>query len=56
MTDLDFLEFVDRFDEILDAVERGEAFRVIREGRPVALLGPHAALNVGQIDIGSQPA
>ena len=56
MTELDFLEVIERFDEILDAVERGETFRVFREGHPVALLEPHAALNEGQIDISPRPA
>jgi antitoxin (DNA-binding transcriptional repressor) of toxin-antitoxin stability system len=40
MTELDFKEVIARFDEILDAVARGETFRVLREGRPVALMEP----------------
>ena len=55
MTELDFLELIERWDEILDAVERGETFRVFREGRPIARLEPAAALP-GQIDIGASPA
>jgi antitoxin (DNA-binding transcriptional repressor) of toxin-antitoxin stability system len=38
MIELDFREVIERFDEILDAVERGEAFRVFRNGRPIAIL------------------
>ena len=38
MTDLDFAELSERFDEILDAVERGASFRVFRNGRPIAWL------------------
>ena len=56
MTDLDFLEVIERFDEILDAVEKGETFNVFREGRPVAVLKPSTALNSGQIDISAPSA
>lgn len=32
-----------RFSEVLDAVDRGETFVVVRRGRPVARIGPAAA-------------
>jgi prevent-host-death family protein len=31
-----------RFAEVLDAVERGQSFLVVRDGRPVARIGPAA--------------
>lgn len=38
MIELDFKEVIERFDEILDAVERGQTFRVFRNGRPIAAM------------------
>ena len=56
MTELDFQEVIERFDEILDAVERGETFCIFRNGRPVALLEPHAPLRPAQTDISAHAA
>jgi|KBSSwiStaDraftv2_1062776.scaffolds.fasta_scaffold199496_2 prevent-host-death family protein len=56
MTELDFQEVIERFDEILDAVERGEIFCVFREGRPVAMLQPYAMRSSAQIDTSARPA
>jgi antitoxin (DNA-binding transcriptional repressor) of toxin-antitoxin stability system len=41
LKEVDFAELVERFDELLDAAERGETFRIFRNGRPVARMGPH---------------
>ena len=38
MIELDFREVMERFDEILDAVERGETNSVFRDGRPIAIM------------------
>jgi hypothetical protein len=38
MIELDFREVILRFDEILDAVERGATFSVFRDGRPIATM------------------
>jgi antitoxin (DNA-binding transcriptional repressor) of toxin-antitoxin stability system len=38
MIELDFREVIERFDELLDAVERGETFSVFRDGRPIAIM------------------
>ena len=38
MIELDFREVMERFDEILDAVERGETYSVFRDGRPIATM------------------
>ena len=38
MIDLDFHELIERFDEIHEAVERGETFSVFRDGRPIAIM------------------
>ena len=40
MKELDFAEVIERFDDVLDAVERGEAFGVSRNGRRIARLEP----------------
>lgn len=56
MTELDFAEVIERFDEILDAVERGERFRVLRHGRPIAILEASADRTPPQADIGSAAA
>jgi antitoxin (DNA-binding transcriptional repressor) of toxin-antitoxin stability system len=39
--EIDLAEAIERFDELLDAAERGETFRIFRNGRPVARMGPH---------------
>jgi antitoxin (DNA-binding transcriptional repressor) of toxin-antitoxin stability system len=39
--ELDLAEVIERFDELLDAAERGETIRIFRNGRPIALMGPH---------------
>jgi hypothetical protein len=36
MIDLDCAELFERFDEILEAVESGQRFRIYRNGRPIA--------------------
>ena len=41
ITELDFQQIIDRFDAILDAVERGERFCVLRNGRAIATMEPH---------------
>jgi len=39
--ELDLAEFIAQFDELVDAAERGETFRIFRNGRPIARLEPH---------------
>jgi hypothetical protein len=56
MTELDFRQVIDRFDEILDAVERGERFRVFRDGRPIAIMEPPSAGDLDQIEVTSPAA
>jgi antitoxin (DNA-binding transcriptional repressor) of toxin-antitoxin stability system len=51
MTELDFGEVIERFDAILAAVERGESFRVFRNGRPIAMLEPAADRDLEQTDV-----
>jgi antitoxin (DNA-binding transcriptional repressor) of toxin-antitoxin stability system len=56
MTELDFGEVIERFDAILDAVERGESFRVFRNGQPIAVLEPAESQDLGQADVPSPTA
>ena len=56
MTELDFGEVIERFDAILDAVERGESFRVFRNGHPIAVLEPAENQDLGQADVPSPTA
>jgi antitoxin (DNA-binding transcriptional repressor) of toxin-antitoxin stability system len=48
MIALDFREVIERFDEILDAVERGEKFSVLRDGRPIAIMEKSEAQDLDQ--------
>ena len=48
MIKLDFREVIERFDEILDAVERGETFSVFRDGRPIAIMQKSQARDLDQ--------
>ena len=49
LKEVDFAELVERFDELFDAAERGETFRIFRNGRPVARMGPHQDASVEQV-------
>ena len=40
--ELGVAEFIERFDELFDAAERGETIRIWREGKPIARMEPHA--------------
>ena len=51
--ELDFAEAIERFDELLDAAERGETFRIFRNGQPIALMGPHRKEPSGQPETAS---
>lgn len=50
MIDLDFREVSERFDEILDAVERGDSFRVFRDGRAIAIMQRSQVRDLDQIE------
>jgi antitoxin (DNA-binding transcriptional repressor) of toxin-antitoxin stability system len=50
MIELDFREVIERFDEILDAVERGETFSVFRAGRPIAIMQKSQAEDLAEAD------
>jgi antitoxin (DNA-binding transcriptional repressor) of toxin-antitoxin stability system len=51
LKEVDFAELVERFDELLDAAERGETFRIFRNGRPVAHMGPHQGESFEQLGV-----
>jgi antitoxin (DNA-binding transcriptional repressor) of toxin-antitoxin stability system len=55
MIELDFREVIERFDELLDAVERGETFSVFRDGRPIAIMQRSQARDVAEAEA-SDPA
>jgi hypothetical protein len=56
MTELDFREVIERFDEILDGVERGETFRVFRDGRAIAILERSRFYGPDQVEAVVPPA
>jgi len=56
MVELDFRELIERFDEILDAVARGECFRVLRDGRAIAIMEPSQLRHLGPAETVGSPA
>jgi len=50
MIELDLREVIERFDELLDAVERGETFSVFRDGRPIAIMQRSQARDVAEAE------
>ena len=51
LKEVDFAELGERFDELLDAAERGETFRIFRNGPAVARMGPHQGESVEQLGV-----